>query len=66
MLRNTPNSSNLILILFLLNASSGFDSMGKCYPTVSDEYQKAVEKARRKLRGFIADKKCAPLMLRLA
>nr|UVJ68614.1 Pod [Lilium brownii] len=40
--------------------------MGKSYPTVSDEYQKAVEKARRKLRGFIAEKNCAPLMLRLA
>ncbi|GKD88303.1 L-ascorbate peroxidase, cytosolic, partial [Tanacetum coccineum] len=40
--------------------------MGKCYPTVSDEYTKAVDKAKRKLRGFIADKKCAPLMLRLA
>ncbi|XP_019167593.1 PREDICTED: L-ascorbate peroxidase, cytosolic isoform X1 [Ipomoea nil] len=40
--------------------------MGKCYPTVSEEYQKAIEKLRRKLRGFIADKNCAPLMLRLA
>jgi L-ascorbate peroxidase len=40
--------------------------MGKCYPTVSEEYKLAVEKCRRKLRGFIADKKCAPLMLRLA
>ncbi|XP_024968624.1 L-ascorbate peroxidase, cytosolic-like [Cynara cardunculus var. scolymus] len=40
--------------------------MGKCYPTVSEEYNKAIDKARRKLRGFIADKKCAPLMLRLA
>ncbi|XP_076943117.1 L-ascorbate peroxidase, cytosolic-like [Bidens hawaiensis] len=40
--------------------------MGKSYPSVSEEYKKAVEKARRKLRGFIADKRCAPLMLRLA
>ncbi|KAB5519811.1 hypothetical protein DKX38_024130 [Salix brachista] len=40
--------------------------MGKCYPTVSEEYQKAVEKCKRKLRGFIAEKHCAPLMLRLA
>ncbi|XP_039069003.1 L-ascorbate peroxidase, cytosolic-like isoform X1 [Hibiscus syriacus] len=40
--------------------------MTKCYPTVSEEYQKAVEKAKRKLRGLIAEKNCAPLMLRLA
>lgn len=40
--------------------------MVKKYPTVSAEYQKAVEKAKRKLRGLIADKNCAPLMLRLA
>nr|UXX51215.1 L-ascorbate peroxidase [Paeonia ostii] len=40
--------------------------MGKCYPTVSEEYQKAVEKCKKKLRGFIAEKNCAPLMLRLA
>ncbi|KAA0037799.1 L-ascorbate peroxidase, cytosolic [Cucumis melo var. makuwa] len=40
--------------------------MGKCYPVVSEEYQKAIEKAKRKLRGFIAEKNCAPLMLRLA
>jgi len=40
--------------------------MVKSYPTVSEEYQKAVEKAKRKLRGFIAEKNCAPLMLRLA
>lgn len=41
-------------------------TMGKCYPVVSEEYQKAIEKAKRKLRGFIAEKNCAPLMLRLA
>ncbi|CAA7392819.1 unnamed protein product [Spirodela intermedia] len=40
--------------------------MGKSYPTVSEEYLKALDKAKRKLRGLIADKKCAPLMLRLA
>ena len=37
----------------------------KCYPTVSEEYQEAVEKAKRKLRGVIVDKNCAPIMLRL-
>ncbi|XP_039021841.1 L-ascorbate peroxidase, cytosolic-like [Hibiscus syriacus] len=40
--------------------------MTKCYSTVTDECQKAVEKAKRKLRGLIVEKNCAPLMLRLA
>jgi L-ascorbate peroxidase len=40
--------------------------MGKCYPTVDAEYLKAVDKCRRKLRGLIAEKNCAPLMLRIA
>lgn len=40
--------------------------MAKYYPTVSEDYLKAVDKARRKLRGLIAEKNCAPLMLRLA
>nr|KJB26144.1 hypothetical protein B456_004G227300 [Gossypium raimondii] len=40
--------------------------MTKCYPTVSEEYQNAVQKAKRKLRALIAEKNCAPLMLRLA
>ncbi|XP_057782725.1 L-ascorbate peroxidase, cytosolic-like [Salvia miltiorrhiza] len=40
--------------------------MVKNYPTVSEEYLKAIQKAKRKLRGFIAEKHCAPLMLRLA
>lgn len=40
--------------------------MGKVYPTVSEEYLKAIDKAKRKLRGLIAEKGCAPLMLRLA
>lgn len=38
--------------------------MGK--KTVSEEYQKAVEKCRKKLRGFISANHCAPLILRLA
>ncbi|KAJ8535552.1 hypothetical protein K7X08_023272 [Anisodus acutangulus] len=41
-------------------------AMGKSYPTVSEEYLKAVDKCKRKLRGLIAEKNCAPLMLRLA
>ncbi|KAK9920804.1 hypothetical protein M0R45_029350 [Rubus argutus] len=41
-------------------------STGKCYPTVCEEYQKAVEKCRRKLRGLIAEKHCAPIILRVA
>ncbi|XP_072975406.1 L-ascorbate peroxidase, cytosolic [Typha angustifolia] len=40
--------------------------MAKVYPTVSEEYKKAVEKCKRKLRGLIAEKNCAPLMLRIA
>ncbi|GAV71372.1 peroxidase domain-containing protein [Cephalotus follicularis] len=40
--------------------------MVKIYPKVSEEYQKAIEKAKRKLRGLIAEKNCAPIMLRLA
>nr|APO14272.1 L-ascorbate peroxidase [Luffa aegyptiaca] len=40
--------------------------MGKSYPTVSEEYQKAVIKARRKIRALVAEKNCSPLMLRLA
>ncbi|KAL3809438.1 hypothetical protein ACJIZ3_000126 [Penstemon smallii] len=40
--------------------------MVKNYPTVSEDYLKAVEKCKKKLRGFIAEKNCAPLMLRLA
>ncbi|CAL5388027.1 unnamed protein product [Camellia sinensis] len=41
-------------------------TMGKCYPVVSEDYKKAVDKCKRKLRGLIAEKKCAPLILRLA
>ncbi|KAK6146971.1 hypothetical protein DH2020_017883 [Rehmannia glutinosa] len=40
--------------------------MVKKYPAVSAEYQAAVEKCKKKLRGFIAEKNCAPIMLRLA
>ncbi|CAN1249418.1 L-ascorbate peroxidase, cytosolic [Linum perenne] len=40
--------------------------MAKNYPTVSEDYKKSIDKAKRKLRGFIAEKNCAPLMLRLA
>lgn len=40
--------------------------MGKSYPTVSDEYLYAVDKARRKLRALIAEKNCAPIMVRIA
>eukprot|EP00249_Psilotum_nudum_P008717 c21464_g2_i1 orf=282-938(+) len=40
--------------------------MGKVYPVVSDDYKIAVDKARRKLRGLIAEKNCAPIILRLA
>ncbi|XP_019465403.1 PREDICTED: L-ascorbate peroxidase, cytosolic-like [Lupinus angustifolius] len=34
--------------------------------SVNADYQKVVEKAKNKLRGFIAEKGCAPLILRLA
>ncbi|KAH0468837.1 hypothetical protein IEQ34_002069 [Dendrobium chrysotoxum] len=40
--------------------------MAKSYPTVSAEYEQALEKSKRKLRGLIAEKNCAPIMLRLA
>lgn len=40
--------------------------MVKEYPAVSAEYQAAVEKCKKKLRGLIAEKKCAPIVLRLA
>lgn len=41
-------------------------TMGKSYPTVSEDYLKAVDKCKRKLRALIAEKNCAPIMLRLA
>ncbi|KAK9140264.1 hypothetical protein Scep_009945 [Stephania cephalantha] len=33
--------------------------MGKVYPTVSEDYKKAVEKAKRKIRALISVKQCA-------
>jgi hypothetical protein len=47
-------------------SNSRLAAMAKNYPCVSAEYQEAVEKARQKLRALIAEKSCAPLMLRLA
>eukprot|EP00246_Nothoceros_aenigmaticus_P013819 TRINITY_DN495_c0_g2_i1.p1 TRINITY_DN495_c0_g2~~TRINITY_DN495_c0_g2_i1.p1 ORF type:complete len:283 (+),score=40.74 TRINITY_DN495_c0_g2_i1:98-850(+) len=38
----------------------------KDYPVVNAEYRDAVERARRKLRGHIAEKNIAPIVLRLA
>ncbi|GJR76741.1 L-ascorbate peroxidase, cytosolic [Tanacetum coccineum] len=43
-----------------------FDTIGKCYPTVGDKYTKAVDKVKKKLRRYIAEKKCTPMILRLA
>lgn len=40
--------------------------MAKNYPVVSEDYKKAIEKCRRKLRGMIAEKNCAPIMVRIA
>ncbi|KAL0920462.1 hypothetical protein M5K25_009601 [Dendrobium thyrsiflorum] len=40
--------------------------MAKSYPIVSAEYEQALEKSKRKLRGLIAEKNCTPIMLRLA
>lgn len=40
--------------------------MGKIYPVVSEEYTRAVDEAKKKLGELMADKKCAPLMLRFA
>ncbi|XP_009148034.1 L-ascorbate peroxidase 1, cytosolic isoform X1 [Brassica rapa] len=52
----------------LATVFSGFvlAKMTKNYPAVSEEYQKAIEKCKRKLRGLIAEKNCAPIMVRLA
>ncbi|XP_009123280.2 L-ascorbate peroxidase 2, cytosolic [Brassica rapa] len=38
----------------------------KSYPEVKEEYKKAVQRCKRKLRGLIAEKHCAPIVLRLA
>jgi L-ascorbate peroxidase len=40
--------------------------MTKVYPKVSEKYALDIERARRKLRGLIAEKNCAPIILRLA
>eukprot|EP00252_Welwitschia_mirabilis_P013509 TRINITY_DN2970_c0_g1_i1.p1 TRINITY_DN2970_c0_g1~~TRINITY_DN2970_c0_g1_i1.p1 ORF type:complete len:252 (-),score=34.66 TRINITY_DN2970_c0_g1_i1:347-1102(-) len=40
--------------------------MAKVYPAVSEEYKVAVDKCRRKLRALIAEKNCAPIMVRIA
>ncbi|KAK4753803.1 hypothetical protein SAY87_001907 [Trapa incisa] len=39
--------------------------MGKNYPNVNEDYQNAVEKAKKKLRVLIAEKNCAQIMLHL-
>ena len=40
--------------------------MVKAYPTVSEEYKAAIDKCKRKLRALIAEKNCAPIMVRIA
>ncbi|XP_012461165.1 L-ascorbate peroxidase, cytosolic [Gossypium raimondii] len=40
--------------------------MPKSYPVVSEDYKKAIENARKELRGLIAEKNCAPIIVRLA
>jgi L-ascorbate peroxidase len=40
--------------------------MVKNYPVVSEEYKTAIAKCRRKLRGMMAEKNCAPIMVRIA
>ncbi|KAL4569048.1 hypothetical protein LXL04_024675 [Taraxacum kok-saghyz] len=40
--------------------------MAAAAPIVNAEYLKEIEKARRDLRALISNKKCAPIMLRLA
>ncbi|KAK1389136.1 L-ascorbate peroxidase [Heracleum sosnowskyi] len=40
--------------------------MGKSYPSVSEEYEVAVDKCTRKLRGYIAANGCGGIMLRVA
>ncbi|XP_074312093.1 L-ascorbate peroxidase 2, cytosolic-like isoform X2 [Silene latifolia] len=40
--------------------------MEKSYPKVSEEYEKAIDKCKKKLRGLIQEKHCAPIILRLA
>ncbi|XP_022944162.1 L-ascorbate peroxidase, cytosolic-like [Cucurbita moschata] len=40
--------------------------MAKNYPPITQQYEAAVLKARRKIRALVAEKHCSPLMLRLA
>ncbi|GJV64191.1 L-ascorbate peroxidase, cytosolic [Tanacetum coccineum] len=40
--------------------------MGKVYPVISEEYRVALEAAKPKLKAFLIESGCAPLMLRLA
>ncbi|GJT95587.1 L-ascorbate peroxidase, cytosolic [Tanacetum coccineum] len=40
--------------------------MGKMYPVVTEEYRMALEAAKPKLKAFLIESGCAPLMLRLA
>ncbi|MDK0764183.1 hypothetical protein P5E87_15640, partial [Clostridium perfringens] len=61
-----PNRTEPASSFLLVSIESPSQAMAKCYPTVSEDYQKAVDKAKRKLRGLIAEKNCAPFMLRLA
>lgn len=49
-----------------LQRESEFAKMVKSYPEVKEEYKKAVLRCKRKLRGLIAEKHCAPIVLRLA
>ena len=56
----------IYIYIYCFNLDWSEYRMGKTYPTVSEEYQKAVEKCKKKLRGLIAEKRCAPIMLRLA
>nr|GFC48594.1 ascorbate peroxidase [Tanacetum cinerariifolium] len=40
--------------------------MGKVYPVITEEYRVALEEAKPKLKAFLIENGCAPLMLRLA
>ncbi|GJZ12665.1 L-ascorbate peroxidase, cytosolic-like protein, partial [Tanacetum coccineum] len=42
------------------------ETMGKMYPVVTEEYRMALEAAKPKLKAFLIESGCAPLMLRLA
>nr|GEX83922.1 L-ascorbate peroxidase, cytosolic [Tanacetum cinerariifolium] len=40
--------------------------MGKMYPVITEEYRMALEAAKPKLKSFLIESGCSPLMLRLA